>query len=79
MHAGTVIHMDRTHRVASPAVDPCRQTNTLQTTVLSVAASGWRRVVVVVKEKKKKVKLYFLWSTVEKKSRRRSLGKERRE
>lgn len=78
MHAGTMIHIHCTHRVASPAVDPCRQTNTLQTTVLSVAASGWRRVV-VVKKKKKKVKLYFLWSTVEKKSRRKSLGKEGRE
>lgn len=61
-----MIHKDRTHTVASPAVDPRTQTNTLQTTVLSVAASGWRWVVVVavVKNNNNKKKGQTLFSLV---------------
>lgn len=62
--AGTMIHKDRTHTVASPAVDPRAQTNTLQTTVLSVAASGWRRVVVVKNNNNNKKKGQTLFSLV---------------
>lgn len=60
-----MVHIDCTHRVASLAVDPRRQTNTLQTTALSVAASGWRRVVLV--KKKKGQTLFSLFNSGEEK------------